>query len=92
LKLADEIEEHILQKGARPAFPANLSINDAAAHFSPDSSCELTFKRGDVAKIDCGAQIDGYIGDSAITVEIGTNERMFSSRAPKWRFRKPLGL
>ena len=83
LKLADEIEAYIMEQGAKPAFPANISINDAAAHFSPDSSCELTFRRGDVAKIDCGAQIDGYIGDSAITVEIGTNEKMVLIQSSK---------
>jgi methionyl aminopeptidase len=30
------------------------------------------FKIGDVVKVDCGAEVDGYVGDTAGTVEVGT--------------------
>lgn len=73
LSLAEEMEEHMRKRGAFPAFPVNISIDDAAAHFTPASDCELTFRRGEVAKIDCGACYEGYIGDSAITIEVGNN-------------------
>ena len=73
LELAEEIESFIAKSGARPAFPVNISINDAAAHFTPSSDCDAVFKRGDVVKVDCGASIDGCMGDSAITIEVGTN-------------------
>lgn len=73
LSLAEEMEEHMRKRGAFPAFPVNISIDDAAAHFTPSSDCDLDFKRGQIAKIDCGACYMGCIGDSAITVEIGSN-------------------
>lgn len=76
LDVATEVEAFILRKGARPAFPTNLSINDAAAHYTPSSADKLTFKKGDLVKVDVGAQVDGYIGDTAKTVEVRTRNWM----------------
>jgi len=72
LDVALEIEGHIISKGARPAFPVNIGVNDIAAHFTPNSNDDSKFSRGDVVKIDVGAQVEGYIGDTATTVEVGT--------------------
>lgn len=72
LDVANEVEAYIIRKGAKPAFPTNLSINEVAAHYSPHSEDKLTFKRGDLVKVDVGAQVDGYIGDTAKTVEVRT--------------------
>jgi methionyl aminopeptidase len=72
LKVANEVEAYIIQKGARPAFPTNISINDIAAHYTPRSDDKLTFRRGDLVKVDVGAHVDGYIGDTAVTVEVRT--------------------
>jgi methionyl aminopeptidase len=72
LDVATEVEAYIMRKGARPAFPTNLSINENAAHYTPSSEDKLTFKRGDLVKVDVGAQVDGYIGDTAKTVEVRT--------------------
>jgi methionyl aminopeptidase len=72
LSVAEEVEDFIRKKGAMPAFPANISINDNAAHYTPRSDDMLTFKRGDLVKIDVGAHVDGYIGDTAQTVEVRT--------------------
>jgi methionyl aminopeptidase len=76
LALAEDIESYIRKEGAFPAFPVNLSVDDAAAHFTPSSDCELVLRRGQLVKIDCGACYGGCIGDSAITVEIGSNDQM----------------
>lgn len=72
LDVATEVEGYIVRKGARPAFPTNLSINEVAAHYSPSTDDKLTFKRGDLVKVDVGAQVEGYIGDTARTVEVRT--------------------
>src|SRR4030067_985094 len=32
----------------------------------------LALRRGNVVKLDLGAQVDGYIADTAVTVEVGT--------------------
>lgn len=72
LKVAEEVESLILKKGGKLAFPVNLAINDIAAHFTPRPNDKLVFRRGDVVKIDVGVHINGYIGDTAKTVEVGT--------------------
>ena len=72
LDVAEEVEAYIIRKGAKPAFPANLSINNQAAHYTPHSQDPLKFHKGDLVKVDVGAQVNGYIGDTAETVEVGT--------------------
>jgi len=62
----------IREKGAECAFPVNIGVNDVAAHYTPSRDNDVLFRRGDVVKIDVGAHIDGYPGDTAATVEIGT--------------------
>jgi methionyl aminopeptidase len=47
-------------------------VNDVAAHYTPSRDNDVLFRRGDVVKIDVGAHVDGYPGDTAATVEIGT--------------------
>jgi len=71
LDLAEKIEKLIKDRGAGIAFPVNISINDIAAHYTPDINDTLTFKEGDLVKIDIGTHVDGYIGDTAFTVKLG---------------------
>jgi len=71
LELAEKIDRIIKNEGARPAFPVNISLNDIAAHYTPDINDPLEFKEGDLVKIDIGVQIDGYIADTAFTVCVG---------------------
>ncbi len=68
---AEMLEAEIISRGARPAFPVNLSINNEAAHYSPKINDSKVFSKGDVVKIDLGAHIDGYIADTAVTVIVG---------------------
>ncbi|CCH62763.1 hypothetical protein TBLA_0I01040 [Henningerozyma blattae CBS 6284] len=49
-------------------FPTGLSINDCAAHFTPNKGDKTVFKKGDVMKVDFGVQVNGNIIDSAWTV------------------------
>lgn len=71
-EVADRMEGHILDHGGKLAFPVNISINDTAAHFTPNTMDEIVFHNGDLVKLDVGAQVDGYLGDTATTVEVGT--------------------
>jgi methionyl aminopeptidase len=73
-ELTDYIESIIHKKGAKPAFPVNISRNQIAAHFTPLSTDTQVFQKGDVVKIDVGAHIDGYIADTAVTIELETND------------------
>ncbi len=72
LEAVNTIEALIISRGARPAFPVNIAINDVAAHFTPrHDETGLRFARGDVVKLDVGVHVDGYIGDTATTIEVG---------------------
>ncbi len=72
LDVAEEIEGVFRKHGLRPAFPTCISIDHIAAHYSPTHDDTLRFRRGNVVKLDLGAQRDGWIADTAITVEVGT--------------------
>ncbi|MGI6119683.1 MAG: type I methionyl aminopeptidase [Desulfosporosinus sp.] len=69
-------EKYIRAQGAIPAFkgyngfPATLctSINEQVVHGIPGLRY---LESGDIISIDCGAVLDGYFGDSAVTLPIG---------------------
>lgn len=71
--VAQEVEGYIREHGCGLAFPCNISINEIAAHYTPSCNDKTVFQIGDVVKVDCGAEFDGYVGDTAGTVEVGTN-------------------
>ncbi len=73
LDIVNKIESKILNDGAGLAFPVNISINEIAAHFSPKHNDRLIFQKGDVVKLDIGAHIEGYIADTALTIEVDSN-------------------
>ncbi len=52
-------------------FPGNtcISVNQEVVHGIPGSR---VLKEGDVVSIDCGIRLDGWCGDSAITVPVGS--------------------
>lgn len=74
LEVANKVEQKILDRGAGIAFPVNISTNEIAAHYSPRHDDALVFKKGDVVKLDVGAHIEGYIADTAVTIEVGTSK------------------
>ncbi len=61
-------------KGYRGTFPATLctSVNDQIVHGIP--SPRVVLREGDLIKIDAGAIVDGYHGDSAVTWVVGGEE------------------
>ena len=73
LDIVNKVESKILEKGGGLAFPVNISINEIAAHYSPKDNDTKILNKGDVVKLDIGTHIDGYIADTAVTVEIGNN-------------------
>ncbi|CAG9133126.1 hypothetical protein JYU34_006851 [Plutella xylostella] len=57
------------------AFPTCVSVNNCICHFSPiPSETDLVLKQGDLAKVDLGAHIDGFIAVVAHTVVVGGGE------------------
>src|SRR3989442_3927053 len=72
LDVAEEAEDLMRKRGAKPGFPTCISIDHVAAHYSPTHDDTLRFRHGNVVKLDLGAQLDGWIADTAVTVEVGT--------------------
>lgn len=79
LDVATKIENKIKEIGGFPAFPVNLSINDIAAHYTPYPEDKLRFKKGDLVKLDIGVSLDGFLGDSAITIDLGNNKDLIKA-------------
>jgi methionyl aminopeptidase len=71
LKIAEEIEQKIKALGGEPAFPVNLSINEIAAHYTPSHDDETTATG--LLKVDIGVQIDGWIADTAFSLDLEGN-------------------
>lgn len=77
LQLNDIAESVIRDAGATPSFlgyhgfPASIcsSVNDRVVHGIPSSTEVLEL--GDLVSIDCGAILDGWHGDAAITLGVG---------------------
>lgn len=83
LDLETEAERMMKEAGAKPAFkgyyvPAAggrypfvlcTSVNEEVVHGMP--SAKRVLKEGDIVSIDTGVAVDGYYGDSAITVAVG---------------------
>jgi len=74
LDIATLVEDEIAMAGAKPAFPCTIAVNEVASHYTPSRNDERTLKKGDLAKIDFGVCVDGYVADAAFTVEIETRE------------------
>lgn len=70
-------EKVIVGEGATPSFkgyhgfPATLctSVNDEVVHGIP--SADAVLEEGDVLSVDCGAIVDGFHGDAAVTWVVG---------------------
>jgi methionyl aminopeptidase len=76
LDVTEKVEKKILDLGGEFAFPPQISLNEIAAHYCAASKDTIIFKKGDLAKIDVGVMIDGYIGDTALTVNLGEHEKL----------------
>lgn len=72
LEVADFVEKKTIELGGRPAFPCNISRNQEAAHATPKAGDTDVFGK-DIVKLDLGVHVDGYIADSAITVDLSGN-------------------
>ena len=74
LDVTNKIEKFVIDNNGELAFPTNLAVNNVGAHWTPSSKSKDMFGNGDLVKLDVGVHIDGYIGDNALTVEIGSSK------------------
>ena len=74
--IAKAAEAHIRDRGAEPTFkgykgfpaPICTSLNDEVVHGLPGWR---KLRPGDLLKVDCGATLNGWVGDAAITIAVG---------------------
>ena len=77
IDLISEIESKIEELEGFCAFPVNLCINNIAAHYtSPIKDDGLEINEGDLVKIDLGVHINGYIVDTAFSVNFNEDESL----------------
>lgn len=60
------IAENGLEAGL--AFPTGCSLNNCAAHYTPNAGDETVLNYDDVCKIDFGVHVNGRIVDCAFTM------------------------
>lgn len=73
--ILETIEDMIREQGAEPGFPAQSSRNSVAAHYCSSPDDEMTYQEGDCVKVDVGVHVDGYIGDTALSVDLSADGR-----------------
>jgi methionyl aminopeptidase len=69
--VCEAVEQFIHGQGGEPAFPTQSSRNEIAAHYCPAPEDETAYLPGDLAKLDIGVHVDGYVVDTAATVAVG---------------------
>ncbi|MEK6898120.1 MAG: type II methionyl aminopeptidase [Nanoarchaeota archaeon] len=72
LEIAERIESKMFELGGKPAFQTCLSIDDEAAHCTPTYD-DKSLARG-LLKIDMGVHIDGWIADTAFSLDLENSE------------------
>lgn len=76
VSVAEDTERKIFELGSKPAFPVQISLNHIAAHYCPDADDKTLFSE-ELVNIDVGVHLDGYIGDTACSIDLsGKNEKL----------------
>jgi methionyl aminopeptidase len=70
LSLCRFAEKKIIEYGGRPAFPCNVCIDSIAAHYTSPKDDHSAIPDSGLVKVDIGVHVDGYIIDTAKTVDI----------------------
>ena len=77
LDIANKCEAEIINSGCELAFPINMSLNEIAAHYSPIIDDETVIPEHGLLKIDVGAHFNGYIADSAFTINLSDEPEFY---------------
>ena len=72
LEIANKIDAKIEELGGKSAFPVNLSINEIAAHSTPSFN-DTELAHG-LLKVDIGVHVDGYVADTAFSLDLENSE------------------
>ena len=81
IEVCEKVEGLIRQKGGKPAFPCNVSINEVAAHYTSPPNDPSKVPEGCTVKVDLGVQVDGYVTDTAFTACFNPEGRSMADTA-----------
>ncbi|MFW9781389.1 MAG: type II methionyl aminopeptidase [Candidatus Heimdallarchaeota archaeon] len=76
LEIANRCEAEIIKNGCDLSFPINMSLNEIAAHYSPEIDDNTIIPEKGLLKIDIGAHFNGYIADSAFTINLDEDPKL----------------
>jgi methionyl aminopeptidase len=71
----ETVEGMIRERGAEPGFPAQSSRNSIAAHYCSSPEDEQRYAEGDCVKVDIGVHVDGYVADTAASIDLSSDKR-----------------
>ncbi|MBT4446706.1 type II methionyl aminopeptidase [archaeon] len=74
LEIMDYCEKRIVELDGQLAW-AQMSVDHIAAHFCPVEDEKAVTELGQLIKIDIGVHIDGWIADTAMTIECGDSNK-----------------
>ena len=80
LEVAEYAEDRIRELGGQAAFPVNISVDEVAAHDTPSADDERTFGE-EMINLDIGVHIDGWLADTAITVDLSGTQDLVDASA-----------
>ena len=80
LEVAQWAEDKIRELGGEPAFPVNISIDEEAAHATPERDDDATFGE-EMVNLDIGVHVDGWLADTAVTVDLSGQDDLAAASA-----------
>jgi methionyl aminopeptidase len=80
LEIAEWAEDRIRELGGKPAFPVNISIDEEAAHATPERDDDSTFGE-EMVNLDIGVHVDGWLADTAVTVDLSGQPELADASA-----------
>ncbi len=81
VEVCEKAESLIRDKGGKPAFPCNVSVNEVAAHYTSPPGDTSVIPPNSVVKVDLGVQVDGYVTDTAFTACFNPEYRTMTETA-----------
>lgn len=81
IDICEKAEGIIKDKGGKPAFPCNVSINEIAAHYTSPPNDKTTVLENSLVKVDIGVHVDGYVTDTAVTICLNPEYRKLVTAA-----------
>ncbi|WP_018256193.1 type II methionyl aminopeptidase [Halomicrobium katesii] len=75
LEISEWAEDRIRELGGEPAFPVNVSVDHEAAHGAAGPDDDRTVGE-QMVKLDIGVHIDGWLADTAVTVDLSGNDEL----------------